>query len=250
MMTGESFLSNTGRKIIVTGHYGSGKTEFSVSLAMLLAAKANTENASIAEASTIKTAEKIAIVDLDIVNPYFRSRERREMLEEAGVSVYGSAFDFEVTAELPALGATLRAPLEDKNCRVIIDSGGNDSGALALNQFTKYFTGGDITILAIVNANRPDTSDLDGVVLHISAIESATGLNITGIVNNCHMLRETTAETILKGHRLCKSVCEATGKQLFCDCYPDGIVKPEELSGLSGNLMPMGLYMRPTWQDK
>jgi hypothetical protein len=171
-------------------------------------------------------------------------------LEESGISVFGSAFVGETTMELPALGANVRAPLEDKNCRVIVDAGGNDSGALVLNQFTKYFTDDETAMLAVVNANRPDTSDLDGALEHIAAIEAITGLSISGIVNNSHLLRETTAETIKNGHELCKKVCEATGKQLWCDCYPEGIVKPDDLSGLSGNLMPLGLYMRPTWLDK
>ena len=234
-MTDERYYIRTGRMIIITGHYGSGKTEFAVSLAMLLAAEG---------------AGKLALVDLDIINPFFRSRERRAMLEDAGVPVYGSAFKGDVTAELPALEAGLRAPLEDSDCRVIIDSGGNDSGALVLNQFGKYFKDDETTVLAVVNANRPDTSTLEGALEHIAAIEAATGLNISGIVNNCHLLRETTAETIIKGHGLCRKVCEATGKMLWCDCYPEGIVRPEDLSGLSGNLMPLGLYMRPTWLDK
>ena len=232
---GKPFFEKTGRKTIITGHYGSGKTEFAVSLAMLLATE---------------STGKLAIADLDIVNPYFRSRERRELLERAGVSVYGSAFKEEITVELPALGATLRAPLEDKNCRVIIDAGGNDSGAIVLNQFYKYFTDDETTALAVVNANRPDTSDLEGALEHIGAIESATGLTISYLVNNCHLLRETTADTIRKGHELCRMVCDATGKELLCDCYPDGLVDPGSLTGLSGNLMPLGMYMRPTWLDK
>lgn len=234
-MADKRFFMNTGRKVIITGHYGSGKTEFAVSLAMLLAAE---------------KAENLAIIDLDIVNPYFRSRERRNMLENVGVSVYGSVFTEEVAAEIPALGASVRAPLEDKSCRVIIDAGGNDSGALVLNQFTKYFTDDDTTVLAIVNANRPDTRTLEGALEHIVAIEIATGLTVTGIVNNCHLLRETTADTVIKGHKLCEDICSTTGKPLYCDCYPAGIVDPEALSELSENLIPLGLYMRPTWLDR
>jgi len=241
-MTGERFFEQTGRKIIITGHYGSGKTEFAVSLALALAARS---------ADAPSAGEKsLALIDLDIVNPYFRSRERRELLEEAGIPVYGSAYDKEVTAELPALGASLRGPLEDGSCRVIVDAGGNDSGALVLNQFGKYFTDTETTVLAVVNANRPETNDLNGALEHITAIESATGLKISGIVNNCHLLRETTAETVKKGHELCEKVCEATGKQLWCDCYPDGIVAPEDLPETYITLMPLGLYMRPTWLDR
>ena len=234
-MPERQFLKQLDRKIIVTGHYGSGKTEFSVSLAMLL---------------TADSSGKTALIDLDIVNPYFRSRERRDILSEVGICVYGSIYDREVTAELPALGAALRAPLEDPECRVIVDAGGNDSGALILNQFMKYFTDSQTTVLAVLNANRPDTSHLSGALDHISAIENATGLVITGIVNNTHLLRETKADTVVKGHELSVRVWQATGKKLLCDCYPVGIVDPDDLTGVCENLMPLGMYMRPTWLDR
>ena len=233
-MVNLQFLDQAPRKIIVTGHYGSGKTEFSVSAAMQLAAK---------------HASKLALIDLDIVNPYFRSRERRAMLNEAGISVHGSVFQTEVTAELPALGADVRAPLENPHCRAIIDAGGNDSGAIVLVQFIKYFKDDDTIVVAIINANRPETRTLEGALHHIAAIEAVTGLKVTRIVNNSHLLRETTAETVVRGYELCKSISEASGMELWCDCYPDGLVDPSELAGLSGNLMPLGLYMRPTWLD-
>ena len=263
-MTDERFFMQAGRKIIITGHYGSGKTEFAVSLTMLLASgkiriqnPARKEFAESGERAENKesadhpvTYQKLALIDLDVVNPYFRSRERREMLDDVGVRVFGSVFDTEVTAELPALSADVRAPLEDETCRVIVDAGGNDSGALVLNQFGKYFTGDDATVLAVVNANRPETADPAGALGHIRAIEAATGLTVTGIVNNCHLLRETTAATVIKGHNLCREVCDISGKRLVCDCYPAGIVDPNDLQNLSGSLMPLGLYMRPTWLDK
>ena len=228
-------LQKSRRKTIVTGHYGSGKTEFSVSLAMLLAGQ---------------RTGKLAVIDLDIVNPYFRSRECRKILEDAGVGVYGSIYKTEITAELPALAAGARAPLEDKNCRVIVDAGGNDSGAIVLNQFSKYFTDDETTMLAVVNMSRPDTSTLNGAIEHIRSIEVVTGLTVNGIVNNCHLLRETTADIIIKGHAFCIRVCEEMQKKLYCNCYPEEIVNPNDLAGLSGSLMPLGLHMRPTWLDK
>ncbi|MCL2227571.1 MAG: ATP-binding protein [Oscillospiraceae bacterium] len=233
-MTDMRFLGSLGRKTLVTGHYGSGKTEFSISLAMLRASMQD---------------KKLAIIDLDIINPYFRSRERRKLLEESGVSVYGSAYDEEITAELPAIGAKLRKPLEDSTYQVVIDVGGNDSGALILNQFTKYFDDAETTLLAVVNKYRPDTSSPGGVLKHIASIEAATGLSVSAIVNNSHMLRETTADMVKEGRTLCLEVCCEIGAQLLCSCYPEGIVNPDELSGLSGYLMPLGLYMRPKWLD-
>jgi len=231
-----SLFDNIKRKTIITGHYGSGKTEFAVSLTLMLAKHFN-EN-------------KTAIIDLDIVNPYFRSQEQRELLESNGITVYGSAYNKVITAELPALNANIRIPLESDSRRVIIDVGGNDAGALVLNQFSKYFTDGETTVLTVVNTNRPDTSDIDSIIKHITAIESITNLTISSIVNNTHMLRETTADDIIHGNKICKVVCKVTGKKLLCDCYPVGIVDPNDLKELSTNLMPLGLYMRPTWLDK
>jgi len=156
----------------------------------------------------------------------------------------------EIGAELPALGADIRTPLEDRSCKVIIDVGGNDTGALILNQFSKYFTDDDTTAITIVNANRPDTSDIDGILSHITAIEDVTELLVTGIVNNTHLLRETTINDILHGYELCCKVCEKTGKSLLCSCYPEGIINPDDLTGITENIMPLGLYTRPTWLDK
>ena len=228
-------LNRLRRKTIITGHYGSGKTEFAVSLAMLLRSE--------------EIYARSALIDLDIINPYFRSREQRELLENAGVIIYGSAFEYESTAELPALSANLRAPLEDGSCRVIVDTGGNDAGALVLNQFTKYFLDDETTVLAVVNANRPDTSDLDSAIEHIAAIEFITKLTVDAIINNTHLLHETTTADIIKGYKLCEEIFKRTGKYILCTCYPDGIADPDELTEITDNLMPLGLYMRPTWLD-
>lgn len=226
------------RILVVTGHYGSGKTEFSVSLSMTLAKNG------------FEPYRRLGLVDLDIINPYFRSRERRTMLEAAGIPVYGSAYGHEVTAELPELAANVRTPLEDRECRTIVDLGGNDSGALVLNQFGKYFTKEDSLFVIVVNANRPETRDYDGAMAHLDAIERTVGRRVDALVNNTHLLRETDAECIEKGHRLCERICAQTGRYIWCDCYPVGVVSEEDLRGQYEHLMPLGLYMRPTWLDR
>ena len=226
------------RIMVVTGHYGSGKTEFSVSLAMLLARHGFGPYA------------RLALADLDIINPYFRSRERRAVLEAAGVPVYGSAYGHAVTAEIPELAANIRAPLEDRDCRTIVDLGGNDSGALVLRQFSQNFGPEESLFLMVVNANRPETRDVDGALRHMEAIEQATGYRVEGFINNTHLLRETDAACIEKGHRLCEKLCAETGRFLWCDCYPEGVVDASALEGRYEHLMPLGLYMRPSWLDR
>lgn len=228
-------LPKTNRITIITGHYGSGKTEFSVSLAMMLAKSG---------------VSPLSVIDLDIANPYFRSRERRETLEAEGIGVFGSLYDKEITAELPALGAKLRAPLESTDTRVIVDAGGNDSGAIVLNQFRKYFTDEASTALAVVNFSRYETQTVENAAEHVLSIERVTGLTIKYIVNNTHFLRETTADDIIRGHGLALSLCEKIGKSLFCDCYPLPVVKAAELSELRDTIFPLAMYMRPTWLDR
>jgi len=225
------------RVMVVTGHYGSGKTEFCVSLAVRLAK------------TGFSPYERLALADLDIINPYFRSREREAMMAQLGVRVYGSAYGHEVTAEIPELAANIRAPLQDKGCRTIIDLGGNDAGAKVLRQFDAQLPEDDTLVLCVVNANRPETRDVDGAMEHLEAIERNLGRRVDALINNTHLLRETDAGCIARGHALCGRICEATGRYIWCDCYPEGIVDPVAL-GFCENLLPLGLYMRPTWLDR
>ena len=233
------FQIPSGRRIfIVTGHYGSGKTEFALSLAMKLARE--------------KSAgfSKLAVCDLDIVNPYFRSRERGDMLGDAGIGIYGGIFGTGSTAEIPELAASVRAPLEDEDCFSILDVGGNDSGARVLNQFSKYFTRENRFAVAVINASRPDTAELSGALEHISSIEREIGFPVDGLVSNTHMLTETTPEHIFRGYELCINIQNAVNKPLLCCCYPEKLVSADELSALNAPLMPIGMYMRQSWLDK
>ena len=231
------FAPTDKRVLVVTGHYGSGKTEFAVSLAMLMAPKFS------------DSGKKLAIVDLDIANPYFRSRERKELLNKNGVDVYASFYNSEITQELPAITAEIRKPLQDEDTFVIVDAGGNDTGARVLSQFRRYYEGEHL-FLTVINANRPETRDIEGALYHLDSIKYETGMETDGIVNNCHLLMETTADTVRKGHDLCQAVSEKTGIPIFCDCYPQKLVKREDLLGLSPHLMPIGMYMRDSWLDK
>lgn len=226
------------RVMVVTGHYGSGKTEFCVSLALRLAERGN------------GAYERLALADLDIINPYFRSREREAMLEEKGIAVYGSAYGHEVTAEIPELAANIRAPLQDAGCRTLIDLGGNDAGAKVLRQFEAQLPPEETLVLCVVNANRPETRDFDGAMAHLEAIERNLRRRVDGLINNTHLLRETDLACIDRGHALCRQICDQTGRFIWCDCYPEGIVPADEVEGKYEYPLPLGLYMRPSWLDK
>ena len=226
------------RVIVIAGHYGSGKTELAVSLAMQLAAEEK------------KDFPRLSVVDLDIANPYFRSRERMQLLREHHVSLYADAFESTgTTAELPALTAALRAPLEDEGCRTIIDLGGNDAGARVLRQFGTYFEGDGHELWAVVNFRRYETRTVEAARAHVDAIAAELQLEVTGLVNNTHLLRETTPEIIREGYTLAAQLSAEMRKPLIHTCYPAGIIAPGALQGIP-SLMPLGLYMRPAYLDK
>lgn len=227
---------NDKRIRVILGHYGSGKTEFAVNYAVKLA----------------ELGKKTAIADLDIANPYFRSRERQSFLEAKGVSVFSNTFGYDITADLPAITASIKAPLEDKECNTILDAGGDDSGARILIQFGKYLTGPDCDLFCVVNGNRPETATIGGALNHISRIEQEIGLKITGLINNTHLLRETTVEDILKGYHLCRKISKVINVPLKYNCCINALIDKLSIRIRDipeFNIFPMNLYMRESWLD-
>ena len=217
---------------LITGHYGSGKSELSVNMVTELK----------------KQYDKVAIVDLDIANPYFRSRERQDMMEDMGIEVFHNSFGYDITQDLPALSAAIKKPLENKDYHTIVDAGGDDSGARVLNQFRKYFLADDCEMIFVINANRPETATVSGCLHHLDAIQVETGLKVDGIINNTHLLSETSAADIKKGYKLCKEVSELLDIPIigsYCNEKILNNIKEEELDGIE--VTPIHLFMRPSW---
>ena len=223
------------RKIAVTGHFGSGKTEFAVSLAFALAAEKNAD-------------ETLALCDLDIENPYFRSRERQDALRAAGVDVYSDPSDGRNGSELQTISAKIRAPLENDGCRVILDCGGDGSGAMILRQFAKYFAPGDHRLLCVVNPNRPGTDTPEKAAAHVRAIEDATGLRVTGLISNAHLVRFTAADTVREGWAFSRQVETLTGVPLLAACCMRALCPA--LGSCGFPVFPIGMYMRDSYLDK
>ena len=214
---------------IVTGHYGTGKTEFAVNLALALAA----EGAS------------VMLADLDIVNPYFRSRERRSLLEEAGVRLISSSQACS-DADVPSLPAELLAILENRDIRGVLDIGGDPVGARVLARFQPKIVQEDYQLIYVLNANRPEVRTAEAAVRYLRGIEATTGLTCTGIVNNTHLCGETTPEEIRKGARLAEAVSRETGIPVLCHVAEERFVP--ELSDLSEPVFPITIQMKKPWE--
>ena len=194
MMAGSEtkFKSPVFTKDIITivGGYGSGKSEVAVNLSRHLA---------------VDQSEPVTIVDLDIVNPYFRSREAADRLAKYGIkSIVPEGGQF--YADLPIILPEIKGSIEEAQGKVILDVGGDDVGARILSSLAESFAPDSYELLMVLNARRPFTSDVDGTVKVMDEIAQSSRLAFTGIVSNTHLLEETTVETVLEGYQLAQAV--------------------------------------------
>lgn len=219
----------THRITIVTGHYGTGKTEFSVNLALHMA----------------RQGEAVTLADLDIVNPYFRSRERRALLEENGVKLISSSQACS-DADVPALPPQIFSIFENRAVRGILDIGGDPAGARVLARFRPQILREDHQLLYVLNANRPEVRRAENAIEYLRSIEAVTGLTCTGIVNNTHLCGETTAAEIRKGADLARAVSEKTGIPVVCHVAHEKFAG--ELSDLPQSVFPITIKMKKPWE--
>ncbi len=215
------------RLTLVTGHYGTGKTEFAVNLALALAGE----------------GARVSLVDLDIVNPYFRSRERRPLLEAAGVRLIATSQAC-TDADVPALPAELHAVLEDRTVRGVLDIGGDPSGARVLARYRPKIQKEDYQLLYAVNAARPEVRTAERSVEYLRAIEAVAGLRCTGLVNNTHLCGETAPEEIREGAALAEEVSRLTGVPVLCHVAEARF--QDQLRDLP--LFPIEIRMKKPWE--
>lgn len=210
---------------IITGHYGSGKTNFSVNLALDMAAKGH----------------RVTIVDLDIVNPYFRTADFEEMFKDKGISLKVSAYA-NSNLDIPALNMSVKSILDESDC-AIIDVGGDDEGAKALGRFAPAILGcEDRQMLYVINKYRYLTKEPEETVALMRDIENACGINCTGIVNNSNLGVETTNETVKASLSFANAVSEATGLPVTAT-----VGTKEALKDIPVNPYPVEIYVKTLW---
>jgi len=192
-------IVNAAQITIFAGHYGSGKTTAAVNYAI-----------SLAEAHARgRKRNRVALCDMDIVNPYFRSSDFKCVLAAAGVELISSAYANSNTEAVWAPVEILRA-FDDPALTTVIDLGGDDCGALAIGRYAEQFQGrADAALWMVVNPYRPLTRDTDSLAQIRREIEAAGKLRFTGLVNNANLGVETTAETIEASFPLMRNLSEA-----------------------------------------
>ncbi len=186
------------RITIFSGHYGSGKTNIAVNYAFELKNK----------------GLDVSIADIDIVNPYFRTRDSANELEKAGIELVALPFA-NSNVDLPSLPSEVYGLVQRRDKSVVIDLGGDERGALALGRFTPYIREeNNYDMLFVVNFYRPLTRTVDEAIEALCEIENAAGLKFTGIVNNSNIGTETTKEDVEKTLEKADELSEKTGLPL------------------------------------
>ena len=208
------------RILLLSGHYGSGKTNIAVNLAFHLK----------------QQRDRVTIADVDIVNPYFRTSDSRKQLDEAGIRLICSSFAGS-NVDLPALPADIYGITADREQTAIIDVGGDDRGALALGRYVPYLQEeGDYDFLCVINRFRPLTQDADSTIEVLREIETACKLPFTGICACSNLGDLTSAEDIIASQAYTQEVAEKMGLPVVMTCVQEGLI--DQLEGI-GNIFPI-----------
>ncbi|VBB07996.1 Hypothetical protein LUCI_3261 [Lucifera butyrica] len=186
-------LAGQKRIAVFVGEFGSGKTEVSVNYAVQLK----------------RAGFKTAIVDMDLVKPYFRTRENRDLLEQQHIRV--SAADNRLAnADLPVLPSELNQLLYDEDYQVVIDVGGSEA-AIVLGRFQRQLAEVSYAAMMVINIYRPFSQTVEDIVAAIDRIQKTARISISGLISNANLAAETTAEHIYAGISLVEKVVEKTG---------------------------------------
>ncbi len=220
---------------IFTGHYGSGKTEIAVNFAFHL--------------KQMAPERKVAIADMDIVNPFFRTADAVKPLEEKGIRVELPLYA-QSNVDVPALTPQMQYLIEEKEVDLVLDIGGDDVGAKAVGRYKEAIGSRKYNLFFVLNKNRPFTKDLDSALKIYKEIEDSCGLCFTGIVNNTHLLQYTKTETLEKGRDLAKELSEKTGTPLAFHCIFSDVwnkTTPAERKRFQEPVFPMQEYIKLLW---
>lgn len=215
------------RITLLSGHYGSGKTNIAVNMAVDLS----------------KTREKTALADLDIVNPYFRSLDSKEDLDASGVRLIVSEYA-NTNLDVPALPQEMYSIVDDPSTSFIIDVGGDERGAFALGRISdKIREENDYDLYMVINCYRPLTPDAASVMEVMQEIGDAARLPFTGIINCSNLGAETDADTVRASVKFAQEVSEMSGLPLVATAVQESLY--EELINEIPDLFPLKLQRRP-----
>lgn len=218
------------RFVVLAGGYGSGKTEIALNLVFRAALE----------------GKRAVLVDLDIVNPYFRSSDQEKMLRERGIEVIKPCYAG-TTVDVPTLPPDIYSPFDGDKDLAVFDAGGEPVGAAALgllkDRFEAYCDQSEF--LYVINTLRPMQETTQDILETLYEIQQKSGLSFTGLVNNTNLAMDTTLQLIAQSCPVIREVSETSRIPIKCI---SGLAQFS--GGVIGDFLPLELYMRPDWLDK
>jgi hypothetical protein len=221
------------RITIITGRFGSGKTEIAINYARKLAQEPGSRS--------------IALIDLDLVTPYFRSREMGEVLAPAGVTVV-APLPLTRGLDVPAVTPEILGTIQRPDMVVVIDVGGDPQGARALGQFAPYLHELGYQMWFAVNPFRPFTDDVPGIQGAIREIESTSTLRVMGLISNPNLIAETTPGVVLQGHQVVQEASRALGLPIVFACVEDRLTDELGEADFGVPVLYLKRYFYPAWE--
>ncbi|HLV09908.1 MAG TPA: hypothetical protein VKY40_06845 [Halanaerobiales bacterium] len=215
---------------IFTGNYGSGKTELAINFSLFLK----------------KRYKKIMLIDLDVINPYFRSREKAEFLEKRGIKViYPANLHY---ADLPVVPADVYSLLQNKKVSGVIDAGGDKEGATALGSISRKLVKDDYEMNLVVNTYRDRTEDVEGIINTARRIEEGSRLQIDNLICNVNLGRETLPEHIKKGYQIIQKAAEEMAIPIKFIAVREDILPVLDEPGSGEEIFPLRIFMKLPWE--
>jgi hypothetical protein len=216
--------------VIIVGNYGSGKTETAVNLA----------------AKSRLRGMGVKIADLDLVNPYFRTREARVSLEHIGVEVVLPDKKY-MHADLPILTPAVAGLIQQPAELTILDAGGDDVGVTVLAALGDHLAQKQVHMLQVINPFRPFTETIEGCIQIKEEIEASSKLKITGLISNANLIDETTPEHIYHGYRFIKEVSDATGLPIEFITASSQMIPELDMDRFSCPVLTIDRKLVPPW---
>jgi len=216
---------------VIVGNYGSGKTEISINLAI----------------NQKRSGKEVKIGDVDLVNPYFRTREAIQTLSNIGIDVICPPTQY-LQADLPILTPAIKGMINSSNELIILDVGGDDVGARVLSALADAFYGQNIRIFQVINPFRPFTNSISGCLKIKKEIEQASRLNINGLIGNANLIDETTIDIIYEGYDFVSKISKQYNLPLEFITASIDILPQIDLSYFDCAILPLERQLVPPWK--
>ncbi len=223
---GETVLEHLKSCVIVCGHYGAGKTNLTVNLALAAA----------------QSGEAVSVIDMDVVNPYFRTADFQELFREAGIRLIAPIYA-NTNLDLPVLPPSVGAAIREKTGRLFLDVGGDDDGAVALGGFSTLLEERGYSMLYVVNSRRELEPEPGEEAALLQRIQTASRLKVTHLVNNTNLGPETPPEVLRQSLPYLEEVSKRTGVPVLGAAAEERLAPYLEAEGL----LPVRVYVKPPW---